>query len=172
MSSQAVERVRRIAGVIAAWSLGVVFFLFIIGVGARLLSRPVSWIDEAVTLLSVWSTFWTAAFVLRWPDHIAFDIVYTHVSEAKRRAFLLVGMLAFCALFVAALPGMIDYTQFLWRERSDAMLLRLDFVYAVFPIFFIVVVARMLLSIHRLLSKGWRDELDHWAGEQHSESQP
>ena len=171
MTSNTVEKFRTFAGVVAAWSLSVVFFLFIAGVAMRLLNRPVSWIDEAVTLISVWSTFWTAAFVLRWPDHIAFDIVYTHVSEAKRRAFLLVGMLAFCALFIAALPGMIDYTMFLWRERTDAMLLRMDFVYAIFPFFFFVIVARMLLSVRRLVMRDWRGELAHWADEQ-SEIQP
>lgn len=171
MASNTVEKFRHVAGVIAAWSLGIVFFLFIAGVAMRLLDRPVNWIDEIVTLLSVWSTFWTAAFVLRWPDHIAFDIVYTHVSETTRRAFLVVGLIAFCTLFLAALPGMIDYTMFLWRERTDAMLLRLDYVYSIFPVFFAVVVIRMLFAVRRLLSKRWREELDHWAGEQ-SETAP
>ena len=165
MTSRLATTFRQLAGVIAAWSLGVVFFLFIIGVGARLANKPISWIDEAVTLLSVWSTFWTAAFVLRWPDHIAFDIVYTNISEVKRRVFLLIGLLAFCAIFIAALPGMVDYTMFLWRERTDALLLRLDFVYAVFPLFFLVVVIRMLMAVGRLSTSGWRNELAHWAGE-------
>lgn len=162
---------RTVATHIAAASLAAVFGLFIVGVFMRLANRPVSWIDEAVTLLSVWSTFWTAAFVLRWSDHIAFDIVYTHISEAKRRAFLIIGLVAFCALFGAAVPGMIDYTLFLWRERTDALLLRLDFVYAIFPLFFLVIVVRMLVSIWRLLTRHWRSELQLWSGEQ-SESQP
>jgi TRAP-type C4-dicarboxylate transport system permease small subunit len=163
MTSRIADRFRGVAGVVAAWSLGVVFILFMIGVAARQMNRPVSWIDEAVTLLSVWSTFWTAAFVLRWPDHIAFDIVFTHVSEAKRRALLLVGLTVFGALFAAALPGMIDGTMFLWREQSDVLLLRLDFVYAIFPIFIAVMVARMLFAVRRLMTASWRDELGHWA---------
>jgi TRAP-type C4-dicarboxylate transport system permease small subunit len=166
MMGRYTERFRHIAGVIAAWSLGTVFVLFMIGVAARWANRPIGWIDEAVTLLSVWSTFWTGAFVLRWPDYIAFDIVYTHVSEGMRRVLLLCGLVAFCALMTAALPGMVDYTMFLWRERTDAMLLRLDFVYAIFPIFFAVVVLRMLASVRRLLSRNWRAEIAHWAGEE------
>lgn len=172
MASRKLEIFRHSAGVIAAWSLGIVFFLFMVGVGARLLNRPISWIDEAVTLLSVWSTFWTAAFVLRWPDHIAFDIVYTHVAPQKQRMFLIIGLIAFCALMGAAMPGMVDGTLFLWRERTDTLLLRLDYVYAIFSFFFLVILLRMLFSVRRLLSRDWRTELDRWSGEPSSESKP
>jgi TRAP-type C4-dicarboxylate transport system permease small subunit len=156
---------RRAAGFIAAWSLGLVFALFIAGIGMRYLAnRPVGWIDEAVTLLSVWSTFWTAAFVLKWPEHIAFDVVFTHLRPTMQRLCLLVGGASFILLMGAALPGMIDYTLFLWRERTDAMQLRLDWVYAIFPIFFSVVLLRLAWSLRILASKGWREELLHWTG--------
>ncbi len=138
---------RRAAGFIAAWSLGLVFALFIAGIGMRYLAnRPLSWIDEAVTLLSVWSTFWTAAVVLKWPEHIAFDVVFTNLRPAMQRLCLLLGIAGFILLMGAAMPGMIDYTLFLWRERTDAMQLRLDWVYAIFPLFFAVVLARLAWS--------------------------
>lgn len=166
MAHGSVGAFRRIAGIIAAWSLGVVFALFMTGIAARyLFDRPISWIDEAVTLLAVWSIFWTAAFVLDWRDHIAFDIVFSSMGERLQRAFLLVGLTGFCVLMLAALPGMIDYTLFLWRETTDALRLRLDFVYAVFPAFFAVIVLRMLLALRRLLGSGWRAELADWSGE-------
>ncbi len=159
------DRFRRLAGFIAAWSIGAIFFLFIIGVGMRYLAnRPVSWIDEAVTLLSVWSTFWTAAFVLKWPEHIAFDVLYANLTPPTQRLFLIIGMAAFILLMGAALPGMIDYTLFLWRERTDALQLRLDWVYSIFPIFFAAVLLRMAVSLKRLVSSDWRTEVDHWAG--------
>lgn len=157
---------RRVAGIIAAWSLGIVFALFMTGIAARyLFDRPISWIDEAVTLLAVWSTFWTAAFVLDWRDHIAFDIVYSSMGERLQRGFLLVGLAGFSALMLIALPGMVDYTLFLWRETTDAMRMRLDFVYAVFPAFFAVIILRMLLALRRLLGRDWRAELAAWSGE-------
>ncbi len=156
---------RRAAGFIAAWSLGLVFALFIAGIGMRYLAnRPLSWIDEAVTLLSVWSTFWTAAVVLKWPEHIAFDVVFTNLRPAMQRLCLLLGIAGFILLMGAAMPGMIDYTLFLWRERTDAMQLRLDWVYAIFPLFFAVVLARLAWSLRLLASRDWRRELQNWTG--------
>ena len=129
---------KRLAQAVSTLSMGVVFVLFIYGVGMRyLLNRPVSWTDEAVTVLMVWSVLWTGAFVLRWSEHISFDIVFVNLAPERQRLMLLVGNLAFVILMFAALPGMVDYTLFLWREKTDMMEMRLDFVYAIFPIFFI-----------------------------------
>lgn len=165
MSDDRLAPLSRFARVVAAWSLGLVFVLFLIGIGSRyILNRPISVIDEAVTLLAVWSTFWTAAFVLKWPEHIAFDIVFTYVSARMKRLFLLVGLGAFTVLMLAAMPGMIDYTQFLWRERTDSMQLRLDVAYAIFPAFFAVVLIRFAVSIGRLLTRDWQTELARWGG--------
>lgn len=158
---------RRAAGFLAALCMAAVFALFLFGVGMRYLAnRPLSWVDEAVTLLSVWGTFWTAAFVLKWPEHIAFDVLFGAMSPEKQRAWLLSGCIAFILLVGAAMPGMVDYTLFLWRERTDAMRLRLDFVYSIFPFFFAVVLLRLALVVRALAGAGWRQELARWAGEE------
>jgi TRAP-type C4-dicarboxylate transport system permease small subunit len=83
---------------------------------------------------------------------------------------LLVGNSVFVILMLAALPGMVDYTLFLWREKTDMLQMRLDFVYAIFPIFLIVVVMRQLLSLWRLMSPRWPEELARWTGDEQSES--
>lgn len=166
------SRLRRFAGFVAAWSVAAIFLLFLIGIGMRYFAnRPVSWIDEAVTLLSVWSTFWTAAFVLKWPEHIAFDVLFANLQPAAQRRFLVVGMVAFIALMGAAMPGMVDYTLFLWRERTDALQLRLDWVYSIFPIFFAAILIRMAVSVKALLSQDWRAEVARWSGEVEEERQ-
>ena len=157
---------KRLADAVSTLSLGVVFILFIYGVGMRyLLNRPVSWTDEAVTVLAVWSVLWTGAFVLRWSEHISFDIVFVNLAPKRQRLMLLIGNAAFVVLMLAALPGMVDYTLFLWREKTDMLEMRLDFVYAIFPIFFIAIVARQLLSLRRLMSPNWQAELARWTGD-------
>lgn len=157
---------QRLAEAVSTLSLGVVFVLFIYGVGMRyLLNRPVSWTDEAVTVLMVWSVLWTGAFVLRWSEHISFDIVFVNLAPKQQRRMLLAGNCAFVILMLAALPGMVDYTLFLWREKTDMLQMRLDFVYAIFPIFFMAIVVRQLLSVRRLLSPRWPAELARWTGE-------
>ena len=156
---------RRFATAVSAISLGAVFALFIAGVGMRYLAnRPISWIDEAVTVLSVWSVLWTAAFVLRWSEHISFDILFINLQAARQRQMLVLVNSAFIALMLAALPGLIDYTMFLTREKTDMLELRLDFVYAIFPLFILVVVLRLAASTWRLLRPGWREELAEWGG--------
>ncbi len=162
---------KRLAEALSTLSMGVVFVLFIYGVGMRyLLNRPVSWTDEAVTVLMVWSVLWTGAFVLRWSEHISFDIVFVNLAPERQRQMLLVGNLAFVILMFAALPGMVDYTLFLWREKTDMLEMRLDFVYAIFPIFFIAIVVRQVLSLWRLMSPRWRVELARWTGDDQRES--
>ncbi len=162
---------KRLAEAVSTLSMGVVFVLFIYGVGMRyLLNRPVSWTDEAVTVLMVWSVLWTGAFVLRWSEHISFDIVFVNLAPERQRQMLLVGNLAFVILMFAALPGMVDYTLFLWREKTDMLEMRLDFVYAIFPIFFIAIVVRQVLSLWRLMSPRWRVELARWTGDDQRES--
>ena len=162
---------KRLAEAVSTLSMGVVFVLFIYGVGMRyLLNRPVSWTDEAVTVLMVWSVLWTGAFVLRWSEHISFDIVFVNLAPKRQRLMLLVGNTAFVVLMLAALPGMVDYTLFLWREKTDMLEMRLDFVYAIFPIFFIAIVVRQLLSLWRLMSPRWQTELARWTGDDQRKS--
>lgn len=153
----------RFAQAVATGSLALVFLLFIFGVGMRYLAnRPVSWIDEAVTVLAVWSVLWTAAFVLRWSEHISFDIVFAGMAPQRQRWMLLTATLAFVVLMGAALPGLVSYTLFLWRERTDMLQMRMDFVYAIFPIFMAVVLLRLAWTAWRLLSPRWREELADW----------
>jgi len=155
----------RFAAAVSAASLGAVFVLFIYGVAMRyLFDRPISWVDEAVTVLTVWSVLWTAAFRLRWSEHIAFDVIFVNLSPRAQRRMLGVVLSLFVALMLAALPGLIDYTLFLWRERTDMLGMRLDVVYAVFPAFFVVVVIRLLASLARLAGARWRNELEAWGG--------
>jgi len=173
MVAAAPSRFRRLAVAVSTLSLAMVFVLFIYGVGMRyLFGRPIGWVDEAVTVLSVWSVLWTAAFVLRWHEHISFDIVFINLTPRRQRAMLLVVNIVFVALMLAALPGMIDYTLFLWREKTDMLEMRLDFVYAIFPIFFIAIMLRQLASIWRLLSARWEQELSQWTGAAARPEQP
>jgi len=156
----------RFTAAVSAASLGLVFALFIYGVAMRyLFDRPISWVDEVVTLLMVWSVLWTAAFRLRWSEHISFDVIFINLSARAQRSMLLAVLSAFIALMLAAMPGLIDYTLFLWRERTDMLQLRLDFVYSIFPGFFIVVILRMLRSLARLAGSGWQAEVEAWGGQ-------
>lgn len=157
-------RFRRLAMAIAVVCMFAVFVLFVLGIGMRYLAnRPLAWVDEAVTLLSVWGTFWTGACVLKWPEFIAFDVLFGALKPERQRQWLAVGATGFIALIGYALPGMVDYTLFLWRERTDAMQLRLDVVYSICPFFFAVVLVRLCLTVRALIGPDWREELVRWS---------
>ena len=158
------ERLRQAAELIAAASIALVFALFVLGVGARyLFDRPIAWIDEVVTILSVWSTFWTAALVLKWREFIAFDVLFGLLRPHGQRVALSLAIIAFLAVMLAAMPGMIDYTLFLWRETTDTLRWRLDYVYAIFPAFFAIIALRLLFVLRRLTTGDWRSELEEWS---------
>ena len=101
-------------------------------------------------------------------DHIAFDMAWDVASPPLRRVILLLQAGLFCVLFAVAIPTVVDYILFLWRERTDAMLLRLDYVYSIFPFFFAVVLLRLALVVRELAGAGWRRELARWSGEEES----
>ncbi len=173
MADATPSRFRRFAVAVSTLNLAMVFALFVYGVGMRyLFDRPIGWVDEAVTVLSVWSVLWTAAFVLRWHEHIAFDIIFMNLAPRRQRVMLMVVNILFVALMLAALPGMVDYTLFLWREKTDMLEMRLDFVYAIFPIFFITIVLRQLTCIWRLWSPRWEQELPQWTGSDATSGSP
>jgi TRAP-type C4-dicarboxylate transport system permease small subunit len=119
----------------------------------------VAWADEVSVILFVWIIFWANAFVVPERRQIAFDLLVRLMPPTGRRAAAIVRLVIIAGLFAWALPGVIDYTAFLWRERTPVLSLRLDFVYACFPIFAVAVVIRSAVALVRLLRPGWRNQV-------------
>ena len=62
-----------------------------------------------------------------------------------------------------ALPAIVSYTRFLWRERTNVLELRLDFAYACFAFFIIAVIVRRLVLVLQLMGTRWRAQLEEIA---------
>ena len=75
-------------------------------------------------------------------------------GQVRVARLLLVG-----GIFAAALPGVVDYTLFLWRERTPVLGMRMDLVYACFGMFVAAAVVRSVCQIWGLLGSGWREGL-------------
>jgi TRAP-type C4-dicarboxylate transport system permease small subunit len=132
------------------------FATFIAGVVMRYAAgRPLTWSDEVCVVLLLWSTFWAAAFVVRHDEHVTFDILYDLAPSRGRRLMALVAAFGFGALLLAALPATYGYVAFLWRETTPTLRLRLDYVYACFPLFIAVMGARLLWRGQALARRGW-----------------
>jgi len=136
---------RRRAENIAAALLAVVFISFILQIAFRyLLGWPVGWTLEVSTLAWMWLVLWGAAFVVRERDDIRFDILYSAVPPRLRRAFTVVTGLALAALFAIPLPAVIDYVTFMRVERVSYVGVTLDYVFSIYVLFSLAVIARFL----------------------------
>jgi TRAP-type C4-dicarboxylate transport system permease small subunit len=132
------------------------FAMFIAGVVMRYaFGQPLTWSDEVCVVLLLWSTFWAASFVVKLGEHVTFDILYEAAPPQGRRIMALLAMLGFGALLLAALPATYGYVAFLWRETTPTLRLRLDYVYACFPLFIAVIGVRLLWRGQSLARGGW-----------------
>jgi len=137
-----------------------IFVVFIAAVFMRyVVAQPIQWADEFVTIAAMWLIFWMSALAIRERDHVSVDLAFLALPPRGRRIAALVSALFFGAVFAAALPSILDYILFLWRQRTNILEWRLDFVFMCLPLFFAAVVVRALATIVRLLSPKWRDEV-------------
>jgi len=149
----------------AAASVAVGLFALIVGVFAYaiasryLLGRPVTWADEVLVLAMVWCSFIAGALLVEEREQVVFDLVYERCPAGLRRFGVAFGSLLLAGVLLAALPAIIDYTLFLWRERTSVLELRLDYAYACFALFIAAIALRRLVLLVRLLGSGWRRAL-------------
>jgi len=133
------------------------FLTFIAGVAMRyLFGRPLTWSDEFCVVLLLWCTFWAGAFVVRLGEHVTFDILYMAAAPSGRRTMAFFAAVGFAVLLLVALPATWSYTSFLWRETTSTLRLRLDWIYACFPLFMAVIGLRLLWRGGQLARRDWQ----------------
>ena len=158
MIAPAVRALAKGAEAVGVALFAAMFATFIAGVVMRYAGKPLTWSDEVCVVLLLWSTFWAAAFVVKLGEHVTFDILYDAAPPAARRIMLLAAALGCGALLLAALPATYGYVAFLTREVTPTLRLRLDYVYACFPLFLAVIGARLLWRTGVLARRDW----EHW----------
>lgn len=138
---------------VLALIMALMFASFIAQVAFRyLLNLPLSFTEELCVLMWLWGILWGAAFVLRDSDDIRFDLLLEHVAPRARRALTALGAAGAGALLLLALPAAWDYVVFMGRERSAALRLRMDLVFALYLVFVVATVARQA----RIGWRAWR----------------
>jgi TRAP-type C4-dicarboxylate transport system permease small subunit len=148
---------KRIGDIAVAAIFAAVFVVFIYKIVMRYAFHDaVVWADEVSVVLFIWLIFCGNAFVIEERRQIRFDLVYRMLPERGRRIASIVQLSLVGGLFLWGLPGVIDYIQFLWRERTPALGWRLDYVYACFGIFVAAMVVRAIWGIVSLMGSGWR----------------
>jgi TRAP-type C4-dicarboxylate transport system permease small subunit len=160
-ATKLLNRLHRIAEMISGLMFAGIFLVFLLGIVMRyLFSHPLMWGDEVAIILMLWCTLLTDAFVVRTKDHVAFDVVWDLMSPRKRRVAGIVGSGIFAFIFLAALPTIVDYILFLWRERTDVLEWRLDIVFSCFALYIVMMVVRLVARLIEFSGASWREHVD------------
>lgn len=139
---------------------GLMFLVFLFKIIRRYaFGDAAAWGDELVVVLFVWIVFLANGFLVSDRQQICFDLLDRHMAPPFRRMMAMCRILLLGGIFLWSLPGALDYIQFLWRERTPVLLLRLDLVYSCFGLFLVVVIARMAWRLVDLVRPGWTNRL-------------
>ncbi|MBN8994618.1 MAG: TRAP transporter small permease [Rhizobiales bacterium] len=141
-------------------AFALMFAGFVIGVGGRyVFNTPVAWSNEVCAIGFVWIVFWTSDILLKERQHIVFDVIYNVFPPRARRVLALFITLSLAILFLAALPGTIDYTWFLRTRQSTMLRLPMILIFGCFVIFVVAVIVNSVIRIWQLLRPGWQKHL-------------
>lgn len=148
------------AELVSAGLFALLFGAFMVQVFTRyVLNDPVTWTLELCSLAYVWGVCFTAGALVREREHIAFDMLYHQVRPGLRRWLAIASTGIVAALFLAGLPGTIDFVDFMGRVRTLSLHIPFNIVFSCFVLFLVLTVLFALARLKRLLGPHWRQEL-------------
>jgi TRAP-type C4-dicarboxylate transport system permease small subunit len=155
---------RRVAHGLSVAGMFAIFAIFIYGVFMRYLGHPQSWVDEVVTILSTWVVFFTSAFVLRWSEFIAFDMLFRVLPPGAQRVSMVLASVGFIAVFGYVSYALVDYVRFMRISTTDMVQIRLDYVYSIFIVFLAAICVRLAILAGRLVFGDYKVALAELTG--------
>ena len=152
MMREAGAWLRRRAENIAAAMVAAMFFAFIIQIVFRyFLNFPVGWTSELSVVMWLWLVLWGAAFVVREREEIRFDLLSELAGRRARLVMGLVAALALVVLYGLSLKPSFDYVTFMKVEKSSYLKIRMDWLFSIYVVFLVAVLARYLWMLWRLM---------------------
>lgn len=143
---------RRRAENIAAGMIAVMFAAFILQIVFRyFLNFPVGWTSELTVVLWLWLVLWGAAFVVKESEEIRFDLITASVGPRARIAMGIAVALALVVLYGASLKASFDYVAFMKVEKSSYLKIRMDWLFSIYLVFLVAVIARYLWLLWQLV---------------------
>jgi TRAP-type C4-dicarboxylate transport system permease small subunit len=150
-ASKAAARLHRRAENVMAALLGVMFVAFLLQIVFRyFFNFPVGWTSELTVATWLWLVLWGSAFVLKDDEEIRFDLVYSAVGRRARRVMGALASIAVVVLYGVSFPATWSYVSFMKVERSSYLHVRLDWMYSIYILFLVAVIARYLWILRRL----------------------
>jgi len=146
------------------WVAAALFALMFVGFLIQIISRyvlnmPVAWSLELCSIGYVWVVFWSCNTLAGERQQIVFDLLYNKFPPRQQRVLAIFNTATLGLVFLAAMPGVVDYVMFLGRRFSMLLRLRMDLVYSCFVIFMIAVIVGAAIRIWRLSGRSWEKYL-------------
>jgi C4-dicarboxylate transporter, DctQ subunit len=143
---------RRRAENVAALMLAVMFGAFIIQIVFRyVFNFPVGWTSELTVILWLWIVLWGAAFVVTESEEIRFDLLSGSAGPRARIAMGIVAAIVLIVLYAASLPASYNYVTFMKVEKTSYLKIRFDWLYSIYLIFLVAIIARYLWILGGLM---------------------
>jgi C4-dicarboxylate transporter DctQ subunit len=137
---------------IAAGMLAVMFVAFLLQIVFRyFFNFPVGWASELTVVLWLWLVLWGASFVLKENEEIRFDLLLGAFGRRGRIAMGIVTALALLVLYGASFKASFDYVTFMKVEKSSYLKIRMDWLYSIFIVFLVAILARYLWLLWQLV---------------------
>lgn len=151
---------RRAENVLAAL-LGVMFFAFSVQIIFRyFFNLPIGWTIELTVVTWLWLVLWGAAFVVKESEEIRIDLLTSLVGRRGRLAMAIVVSIAIVALYAISLPASYSYVSFMKVEKSSYLKIPMNWLFSIYILFLIAVIARYLWILSRLLRGQGPEEAD------------
>jgi len=143
---------RRRAENVAAAMLAVMFAAFVVQIVFRyFLNFPVGWASELSVVMWLWLVLWGSSFVLKEKEEIRFDLVSAAAGRRLRIAMGIVSSVSLIVLYGASLPASYDYVAFMKVEKASYLKIRMDWLFSIYVIFLVAILARYLLLLWHLV---------------------
>ena len=132
--------------------LAVMFAAFVLQIVFRyFFSFPVGWASELTVALWLWLVLWGASFVVKEHEEIRFDLLTGAVGRRARIAMGIAVALALIVLYGMAFKPSLDYVAFMKVEKSSYLKVRMDWMYSIFIVFLVAILARYLWLLWQLV---------------------
>ena len=166
------KHLKRATDFIGTASYGILFLTFIYQVIMRFVfNKPLTWSDELIVILYVFSMFWAGAFLLKEKDHVMLDLIYEHLPAQGKRIFSIAYSLLIGGLFLYAVPASYSYVRFMMREDTPVLGVPFGIVFAAFILFLLAVGLAYVRKLIVLFGPNWKIEVGAVPHEtQHAES--
>ena len=155
------EVLRRGAEHVLAGLLGVMFLAFMVQIVFRyFFNLPTGWTTELTVVTWLWMVLWGAAFVLKESEEIRIDLLTSLVGRRGRIAMAASAAVAVIVLYAISLPASWSFVSFMKVEKSSYLKIRMDWLFSIYILFLVAVIARYLWLLWDMFRGGAPDTPD------------